>query len=480
MNLENGRRLLGAPPSVVHLGIDEMAQGCRAAGAPLHPVDFRPPAFGDAEGAALLQRLFAPPLGARIDEANKAALQRVLESRPHLVGVGVARDVIPGMAPDLFLHAGPPVTWERMSGPVRGAVIAGMLLEGFAKTPDEAQALAAQGRVRFDPCHHHRAVGPMAGLVTPSMPVWIIEDRGGAAAGQRTYCTLNEGLGKVLRFGAYGDEVITRLRFMADVLAPVLADTLKERGPIDLRHLMAQALQMGDEGHNRNRAGTSLLFRELAPAMARTGRDGAQVAQVLAFLNANDHSFLNLSMPMAKCMLAAAEGVPFSSMLTVMARNGTDFGIQLASLPGRWFTGPAQFVKGLYFPGYGDNDANPDLGDSAITETAGLGAFSMAAAPAIVQFVGGSAEDALATTRRMGRITVGRNAGFAIPSLGFAGAPTGIDLRKVLELNLLPTINTGIAHRNAGVGQVGAGLVSPPRECFQQALRTFTEHCEKA
>jgi hypothetical protein len=315
----------------------------------------------------------------------------------------------------------------------------------------------------------------MAGLITPSMPVWILEDAEGPGHGNRTYCTLNEGLGKVLRYGAYDAEVLARLRYMAEDLAPILADALAERGPIDLRGLMAQALQMGDEGHNRNRAATSLLLRELAPAIVRTQTDRERAARALEFIHRNDHFFLNLSMPMAKCMLMAAEGEPLSSLVTVMARNGTDFGIQLAALPGEWFVGPAQMVRGLYFPGFVAADANPDIGDSAITETAGIGGFAMAAAPAIVQFVGGSAEDALATTRSMWRITAGRNEGWTIPALGFAGAATGIDVRRVEELNLLPTINTGIAHREPGVGQVGAGLVNPPWECFHQALSALAQ-----
>jgi hypothetical protein len=476
MSLERGLELLAGPLSVVHLGLDGLVDGPRAAGAPVHVVDFQPPCGGDPERMRWIEELHAPGLARAIEEANRLALERFLASQPHLVGLGIAREVIPGMAEDLFLHAGPPITWERMSGPLRGAVVAGLLLEGVAKSPEEAEKHAAQGRVRFDPCHHHQAVGPMAGLVTPSMPVWILEDRG-AGQGRRTFCTLNEGLGKVLRYGAYGAEVIDRLRFMAAEVAPALARTLKERGPIDLKLLMAQALQMGDEGHNRNRAATSLLFRELAPAMVRAGGDAATVSRVLEFIHRNDHFFLNLSMPMAKCMLMAAEGVARSSMVTVMARNGTDFGIQVASMPGRWFVGPAQPVRGLYFPGFSAQDANPDIGDSAITETAGIGGFAMAAAAAIVQFVGGSAEDALDTTRQMGRITVGRNPSWAIPSLGFAGTPTGIDLRKVVELNLLPVINTGIAHREAGVGQVGAGLTHPPWECFHEALRAFMEHC---
>ena len=472
----NAAALLEGPVEVVHAGIDAVAAAARATGAPVTSVDFRPPAGGDLARAALLSELLSGPAAPVVDAANARALARLLASRPHLVGIGVARDVVPGMAEDLFLHAGPPVTWERMCGPLRGAVIGGLIHEGRAKDVDEAAALAAAGAVRFDPCHHHDAVGPMAGLVTPSMPVFVVEDRGGERAGTRTFCTLNEGLGKVLRYGAFSDEVLARLAFMRDELAPVLAEALALRGPIDLKHLLAQALQMGDEGHNRNRAGTSLFFREVAPAVVRATADRERAARVLDFVNGNDHFFLNLSMPLGKCMLKAAEGETLSSLVTVMARNGTDFGIQLASMPGRWFTGPAQMVRGLYFPGRSAADANPDIGDSAITETAGFGGFAMAAAPAIVQFVGGSAEDALAATRAMRRITLGASPGLAIPALGFAGTPTGIDLRLVEERNLLPQINTGIAHRDPGVGQVGAGLVNPPWEAFHAALEAFAEH----
>jgi hypothetical protein len=473
----NARDLLAGVPEVIHLGLDTVAEAAAATGSRVTTVPFLPPAGGEPARVAQLQRVSCGSLGVTIDAANQRAVDRFFASRPHLVGIALARDVIAGMADDLFLHAGPPISWERMCGPLRGAVMGGMLLEGLANTTEDAAALAAGGRVRFEPCHHHRAVGPMAGLITPSMPVFILEDVDGPGRGNRTFCTLNEGLGKVLRYGAYSDEVLIRLRMMRDELAPVLATALVAHGPIDLRLLMAQALQMGDEGHNRNRAATSLLLRELAPAIVRTAPDSEAAARVLEFIHRNDHFFLNLSMPMAKCMLLAAEGEDLSSMVTVMARNGTDFGIQISAMPGRWFVGPADMVRGLYFPGFSEADANPDIGDSAITETAGIGGFAMAAAPAIVQFVGGSAEDALATTRAMGRITIARNPTFAIPALSFAGAPTGIDVRLVEELSLLPTINTGIAHRSPGIGQVGAGLVNPPWACFHDALAAFTEHC---
>ena len=468
--------LLEGPLELVHLGIEAVAEAPEATGARVTRVDFQPPAGGDPARIRALSELLSGPAARAIEAANARALSRLVASRPHLVGIGVARDVIPGMADDLFLHAGPPISWDRMCGPLRGAVIGGLLYEGRARSADEASRMAASGAIHFAPCHHHDTGGPMAGLVTPSMPVFVVEDRSAGREGTRTYCTLNEGLGKVLRYGAFSEEVLARLAFMRDELAPVLAAGLAVRGPVDLKHLMAQALQMGDEGHNRNRAATSLLFRDLAPSIVRATADRERAARVLEFVNGNDHFFLNLSMPMAKCMLKGAEGESFSSLVTVMARNGTDFGIQLGAMPGRWFTGPAQMVRGLYFPGFTEADANPDIGDSAITETAGIGGFAMAAAPAIVQFVGGTAADAVETTRAMGRICTGVNPGFAIPQLGFTGTPTGIDLRLVEERNLLPSINTGIAHRDPGVGQVGAGLVHPPWEAFHAALAAFSLH----
>jgi hypothetical protein len=478
LNPKSSRDLLQSPPTLLHLGIEDTLGGAKAAGTNVVRVEFLPPAGGDLARIACLRELFCGERAEEIKRANQEALRRFLSSQPQLVDVKTAREVIPGMEDDLFLHAGPPISWERMSGPLRGAILGGLLLEKRASSPEEAGRLATSGKIRFEPCHHHHAVGPMAGLITPSMPVWILEDAAGDNKGNRTFCTLNEGLGKVLRYGAYGPEVLERLHLMANTLAPLLSKTLAEHGPVDLRTMMAQALQMGDEGHNRNRAGTSLLFRELAPHLVKTG-DAADVSSTLAFIHKNDHFFLNLSMPMAKCMLMAAEGVPLSTLVTVMARNGTDFGIQVSSLPGRWFVGPAQKVRGLFFPGFSEKDANPDIGDSAITETAGIGGFAMAAAPAIVQFVGGSAEEALQTTRTMERITLGKNSAWAIPSLGFSGTPTGIDVRKVEEQNLLPVINTGIAHRDPGIGQVGAGLVHPPWDCFHQALLALAKQARQ-
>jgi hypothetical protein len=409
---------------------------------------------------------------AKIEEANQEAVSRIQRAKPTLVDVAIAGDVIPGMKRNLILHAGPPVTWENMCGPMKGAVIGGLILEGLAKNRQEAEALAGSGDILFDPCHHHSSVGPMAGVVTWSMPVWVVENK---TFGNRAFCTLNEGLGKVLRYGAFSEEVLARLRWMAEDLAPALKKALLRHGPIDMKSLIAQALQMGDEGHNRNRAGTSLFIREIAPDLVVLDESRDKIARILSFINGNDHFFLNLTMPSCKCTVDAAASIEGSSVVTTMARNGTQFGIRVSGLGDQWFTGPAGIVEGLYLPGFSAKDAARDIGDSVITETAGIGGFAMAGAPAIVKFVGGSASDAIRYTRQMYEITVAESEAYQIPTLDFRGTPTGIDLLKVVETGILPAINTGIAHKEPGVGMVGAGLVRPPENCFHDALEAFAK-----
>lgn len=405
-----------------------------------------------------------------MEEANNRAVSTILKAKPVLTGIATAGEVIPGMRKNLILHSGPPVVWDNMCGPARGAIIGGLIYEGMAQSQAEAEALAASGEIDFEPCHHHSAVGPMAGIVTWRMPVWIVENK---TFGNKAYCTLNEGLGKVLRYGAFSEDVIARLHWMADELAPILNQALSAYGELDMKSLIAQALQMGDEGHNRNRAGTSLFIREIAPHLVMLDEDREKLRKVLAFLNANDHFFLNLTMPSCKCTLDPASGIEGSSVITAMARNGVEFGIQVSGLGDRWFTGPAGIIDGLYLPGFKSEDASRDIGDSVITETAGIGGFTMAGAPAIVKFVGGSARDAVRFTHQMYEITLTENDTYQIPNLDFRGSPTAIDLIKVIETNILPVINTGIAHREPGVGMIGAGLVKPPENCFQDALETF-------
>jgi len=407
-----------------------------------------------------------------IDSANTTAVTRMMEARPVLVGIGQALDVIPGMRPNLILHAGPPITWERMSGPLKGAIIGALIFEGKAKSAEEAEALALSGEIEFAPCHHHATVGPMAGVTSASMAVYIVENQ---THGNRAFSNLNEGYGKVLRYGAYQEDVQARLRWMNTTMAGVLKDALEASGGMDIRALLAEALHMGDEGHNRNKAGSILYTKNLAPFIAKVAPNGDVAAEVLKFLGDNALSVLNPVMAACKAMCDAAHGVEGSTIVSTMARNGTDFGIRVSGLGDRWFTAPSQVPDGLYFPGFSLADANRDIGDSTITETAGIGGFAMAAAPAIVTFVSGKPSDAINATMEMYEITFTEHKTFTIPALDFRGTPTGVDLRKVVEVGITPRINTGIAHKNAGVGQVGAGLVRPPMQIFEEALVAFAE-----
>lgn len=452
-------------PRIVAAGAGLLADAIEAQAADVTRVDWQPPMAGTETNLAVV---LADP---RRREANARALDAFHAVTARLVDVGPASELL-GLERGRFLHAGPPIAWQRASGPLRGALLGAAALEGLVSEPDDAAPLFERGEsVSIEPCHHHASVGPMAGVVSPSMWMWVLED---PATGRRTHCTLNEGLGKVLRYGAYSPDVLDRLRWMGDVLGPLLRAAVRASERPDITGILTQMLQMGDEAHNRNRAGTLMLLRDLAPAMVTDGLaagfDAADIARAMAFIGGNDHFFLNLAMPACKLALDAARNIDGSTMVVAMARNGTDFGIQVAGTGDEWFTGPAQLADGLYLGEYGPDDANPDIGDSAITETAGIGGFAMATAPAIVRFVGGSVPDALATTRRMHEIALGENPRWQVPVLDFQGTPSGIDVALVCRTGNLPQINTGMAGKVAGVGQVGAGLVNPPGEIFPKAL----------
>lgn len=452
--------MITAAPRVLNVGLPQIVEGISVDDA--ITLDWRPPAFGDAEAGVLMAALDNEVTRA----ANEEAITRVHAVRAQLTGLAPAREAL-GLGNERhLLHAGPPIEVDRLCGPMRGALIGAILFEEWAADPIEAGHLLDTGSVTIEPCHHHGAVGPMAGVLAPSMPVFIVED-----GGRFAYASLNEGLGKVLRFGAYDDSVINRLRWMRDILGPVLDIAVKQHGAIDAASLVAQALTMGDEGHNRNVAATSILARRLAPTLAQLEHG----VEALQFLADNDHFALNVSMASAKLSMDAADGIANSTLVTAMARNGVEFGLRVAGTGGRWYTAPVGPADGLFFPGYSIEDANPDLGDSAITETLGIGGFAMAAAPAITRFVGGSPADALEITRRMAQITMRPHPMFTLPPINFQGSPSGIDVLKVLDTGVLPVINTGIAHKEPGVGQIGAGIVEAPPEVFVSAVRGLAD-----
>jgi hypothetical protein len=416
----------------------------------------------------------AEDVKSKIESANKEGIRRILSAKPFLVGVKPAIEVLPGMKRRSIFHAGPPIEWRRMCGPMKGAIVGTMIFEGWANSWEEAEKLAVEGEIELSPNHDHGAVGPMAGVISPSLPVMVVKNE--------KYGNVNYGriVEQKVQFGAFDKEAIASLQFWTDILAPSIEKALgKIRGQggigIDLKSIMARALYMGDELHNRPAAGTALFALSILPHIIETSQDKEQLSQITSYFTSNEIFFLCLAMAACKSTMDAAREIDYSTVVTAMARNGVDFGIKVSGLGDKWFTGPAGIIRGMYFPGFGGHNANPDMGDSAITETAGVGGFALANSPAILSLVGGTAEDALKYTRQMQQITLALNDTFLIPLFDFQGTATGIDMRKVIKTGILPIIDTAIAHKEPGIGMIGAGLVTPPMEAFKSALKGYAE-----
>ncbi|MEH6907350.1 DUF1116 domain-containing protein [Neobacillus drentensis] len=459
--------------NVINVGVDLFKEDMEKQNATVTQLEWTPPGGGNPELITALDKLESPEMIEKIEAANDLAVERIINSHPVLIGYDQAINVVPGMTKTTILHAGPPITWDRMNGPMRGAVTGAIVFEGLAETVEEAAQLAASGKITFSPCHEHNCVGSMAGVTSASMFMHVVENK---TYGNIAYTNLSEQLAKILRMGANDHTVIERLNWMRDVFGPMLRDAMKLAGEIDLRFLLVQALHMGDECHNRNGAGTLLLMQALAPYLLQTDFTTEQKKTVFDFISSSDYFSGPTWMAVSKCALDAAHGIENSTIVTTMCRNGTDFGIRVSGMHGfTWFTGPAQKVIGPLFAGYKPEDAGLDIGDSAITETYGIGGFAMAAAPAIVPLVGGTVDEAIGYSKKMTEITTAENPNITIPLLDFRGIATGIDVRKVVQTGILPVINTAIAHKEAGIGMIGAGITYPPAVAFEKALLAFTE-----
>ncbi|AYN27206.1 putative cytoplasmic protein [Buttiauxella ferragutiae ATCC 51602] len=464
--------LFNQPLNVINVGIAMFSDDLKKQNVPVTQLDWTPPGQGNLAVVKALDAIAAPGLAEKVAAANKLAVERIIQSQPVLVGYDQAINVVPGMTRNTILHAGPPVAWEDMCGAMKGAVTGALVFEGLAANLDEAATLAASGEIIFSPCHEHDCVGSMAGVTSASMFMHVVENK---TYGNRAYTNLSEQMAKILRMGANDQSVIDRLNWMRDVLGPMLRDAMKLAGEIDLRLMLAQALHMGDECHNRNNAGTTLLIQALTPWIIQTNFTVTQQKEVFDFVASSDYFSGPTWMAMCKAAMDAAHGIEYSTVVTTMARNGFEFGLRVSGLPGHWFTGPAQQVIGPMFAGYKPADSGLDIGDSAITETYGIGGFAMATAPAIVALVGGTVDEAIDFSRQMREITLGENPNVTIPLLSFMGIPTAIDITRVGDSGILPVINTAIAHKDAGIGMIGAGIVHPPFECFEKALLAFSE-----
>lgn len=407
-----------------------------------------------------------------LDEANRAVINKIVASTPFLMDVVPAKSVIEELNSHTLLHAGPPITWEQMTSPMQGSCVGAVLFEGWASTEEEAWKMLENNEITFTPCHHVNAVGPMGGITSGSMPVLVVENK---TDGNRAYCTMNEGIGKVLRFGAYSQEVIDRLNWMKDTLGPILSKALAlTDGGLNVNVMMAKAITMGDEFHQRNIAASLVFLKEIVPYILQTDIEDDQKQEVIKFLADTDQFFLNIAMATGKAVMDAARTIQHGTVVTAMCRNGHEFGIRISGMGDQWFKAPVNTPKGLFFTGYSQDMACPDMGDSAITETFGVGGMAMIAAPGVTRFVGaGGFKDALNTSNEMMEICIDRNSNFTIPTWDFQGACLGIDARKVVETSIEPVINTGIAHKEAGVGQIGAGTVLAPVKCFENAIEAY-------
>ncbi len=460
--------LFNQPVVAVNCGATMFAEDLSAQGTTVIDLDWTPPGGGHPDVIGALSHLARPEIAEKIEHANAEAAHRITTSQPVLVGFAQALDVVPGMTRKTLLHAGPPIDFERMTPTMKGAAAGALVFEELAPDLRSAHELAASGEITFSPCHEHQAVGSMAGITSASMFVHVVENR---PYGNVAFSNLSEQFPKVLRMGANDQTVIDRLRWMRDVLGPVLRAAMESAREIDLRMMLAQALHMGDEAHNRNNAGSALLIQALTPHVLDSGFSTADLKDVFHFVASSDYFSGPTWMSCAKAAMDSAHDIPYSTIVTTMCRNGVDFGIRVSALGrARWFTGPAQHIDGPLFPGFASADRGRDLGDSAITETYGIGGFAMACAPAIVPLVGGSVDDAIEHSRTALEITTTTNPHLTIPNLDFRGVATGIDVRKVEETGILPIINTAIAHRSAGIGMIGAGLTHPPIEAFHRAV----------
>jgi len=470
--------LLSSTPVALNVGLESFNLSISGNGGTTRQLDWQPPGNADPALAWKLARLMgdsgdADSLGSRIDAANRLACERVIAARPMLVDVALRADSVwPEFKSErILLHAGAPVAWENMCGPMHGAMIGAVLHEEWADTPEKARALLERGEVRFAQCHDFKAVGPMTGIISASMPVFVVEN---SAHGNIAYTNINEGIGKCLRFGANSPDVLARLKWFENVLAPTMQAAVRHtKGGIDLKSIQAQALLMGDEVHSRNAAATALFFMQFATALSATDTAQSMVKESLEFISRTSQFFLNLSMVASKAIMDSAHGIEYSSVVTATARNGTTTALRVSGLGKEWFQAPSDQPVGLFFPGFKQEDANPDLGDSAICETAGYGGFSLAASPALTLLVGGTVADANHFSRLMYNITTTRNPALSLPNLEFDGAPTGIDVRKVVDTGIRPVVTTGIAHKEAGIGQIGAGIVRVPMECYTRALEAL-------
>jgi hypothetical protein len=408
-------------------------------------------------------------LGSEIDEANRKAVDNILSAEAVLVDMRPAREAVPGFKDNLITHAGPPISWDRMLKVQKIAVLNAIVSEGLAETAQEADALVRRQEVTVEPNHKYGNVSGMCGVTSASNPVFIFKD---SVHGNTSTDWMQTDM---TSFGDTYERGIKEVTFVRETLAPVMAATIKHAGGFNVKELLARGLQMGDELHGSFDATRGILMNWILPHIVRTDFPKETLGQVGDYFMGNGGRWFcgNLMMGGCKVMMDAAKGIKYSSIVTAMARNGVDFGIKVSTLGDAWFIGPAGEIKGFLFPGFTAGDAAPDIGDSAISESRGLGGTALPASPSQARLFGGGLEEAVQHTKAMQKVSILEDPLFRIPYMDFVGVPVGIDIRKVLELNTVPRIDTGIAHKDGGHGIIGTGIADAPIEAFKKAIAAF-------
>jgi hypothetical protein len=453
--------------SVVNMGLSLFADAVRDQAATVEHVDWRIPAGGQLDLVGDLEHLYGPR-AADIDEANAEAVRRLDQSVCLLVDIAPAQTIVPGVSGQMLLHCGPAIEWPDVADPLRRSMRAATVAEGWAANVEEADQVLADGTVRLEPAYRYDTVMPMASAIGPSAPMFAVDNRDG---GTRAFAPINQGPGETAWFGRETPAAIARLEFLHDVAGPMLRQVLGSSGSIDIFALAAQGVQIGDDVHMRTQGTTSLLIRNLLPQIAALPEDG-RIA-LAQYLSGNHLFFLNLAMAAAKSAAMWAEQVEGSSIVTMMCRNGTSYGVRLAGSDEVFVSEAPPVAEAMYYPDYGPETSARDIGDSAILELVGLGGAAAAGSPAVAGFLPRGMADAVAMTEQMRSICTAESSRFKLPTRNYRGTPIGVDVRRVVELDTTPKVTTGILHASSGVGQIGAGVATAPIECFRAALKAL-------
>ena len=361
-----------------------------------------------------------------------------------------------GLADNVFLHAGPAFkSVDAICQPILNSAAVGAVFEGLATDLDQALAMIKVGEIELRPAQDHGVVTPLAAVVTPHMPLHYVYDGNHGRAVCLT--PINGGNGPAIRLGQRSQVAVEHLRWINGPVLDCLAAGLGEG--LELIPFASAGLAAGDDCHGRTIEATRLLVAEI------DARSKAGIADddVRAFLDQSPSMFLNLWMAASKCLMATANDIAEASLITAMGGNGVEMGVQIAGLPGQWFTAPASPPNGQIGDGLDESRRLGAIGDSAVVEAFGLGAMNIVESPEQMRALGAFAPADF--ENRIAALRVGGHLDFAA-----ASPPIGIMARTVAAYGAGPMVALGIIDREGDLGRIGGGISDPPLAMFTAAL----------